>query len=185
MSDSLWLHGLQHAGLPFLVLHHHPELAQTHVHGVGDAIQQSHTLTPFFTCPHSFQESGSFPMSWLFTSGGQSTGASSSASVFPVNIQDWFPLGVTGLILLSNRISKLLIIFGNLNVLLTYMISILRYYFSFIFDGTVFMTLVICLTNVSDTKFQKLNKATEVSSTEKSAVKIQRHALEQLPKRSR
>ena len=45
--------------------------------------------------------SGSFPMSWLFKSGGQSFGASASASVFPMNIQSWFPLGLTGLILLS------------------------------------------------------------------------------------
>ena len=56
----------------------------------------------------------------FFTSGGQSTGASSSASVFPVNIQSWFPLGLTGLIsLLFTRFSKLLIIFGNLHVKLT------------------------------------------------------------------
>ena len=48
-----------------------------------------------------FPESGSFPMSWLFISGGQSTGASASASVLPMNIQDWFPLGLTGLISLQ------------------------------------------------------------------------------------
>jgi len=50
---------------------------------------------------------GSFPMSWLFASGGQSIGASASASVFPVNIQDWFPLGLTGLILQSKGLSRI------------------------------------------------------------------------------
>ena len=45
-----------------------------------------------FSCPQSFPASGSFPVSWLFASGGQSIGASASASVPPMNIQDWFPL---------------------------------------------------------------------------------------------
>ena len=53
---------------------------------------------PFFPCLQSFPASGSFPMTWLFASGGQSIGASVSASVLPVNIQGWFPLGWTGLI---------------------------------------------------------------------------------------
>ena len=52
----------------------------------------------FSFCLQSFQASESFPMSWLFTSGSQSIGASASASVLPMNIQDWFPLGLTGLI---------------------------------------------------------------------------------------
>ena len=51
-----------------------------------------------FSCPQSFPASGSFANSQLFSSGGQSTGASVSASVLPMNIQDWFPLGWTGLI---------------------------------------------------------------------------------------
>ena len=50
------------------------------------------------SCLQSFPASGSFPMSWLFASGGQSIWASASASVLPVNIQGWFPLGLTGLI---------------------------------------------------------------------------------------
>ena len=53
---------------------------------------------PFPSCPQSFPESGSFPMSWLFISGGQTIGASASVSIFPMNIQGWFPLGLTGLI---------------------------------------------------------------------------------------
>ena len=57
----------------------------------------------FSFCLQSFPISGSFPMSWLFTSGGQSIGASASASVPPVNIQGWFPLGLTGLVSLQFR----------------------------------------------------------------------------------
>ena len=53
---------------------------------------------PFSSCLQSFPASGSFPMSWFFTAGGPSTGASASALVLPMNIQDWFPLGLTGLI---------------------------------------------------------------------------------------
>ena len=60
-------------------------------------------VAPFFSCLRSFSASGSFPMSWLFISGGQSTGASASASVLPMNIQDWFPLGLTGLISLQSK----------------------------------------------------------------------------------
>ena len=56
----------------FPVLHQLPELAQTHVHWVGDAIQPSHPVTPFSSCPQSFPASGSFPVSQLFISGSQS-----------------------------------------------------------------------------------------------------------------
>ena len=62
------------------------------------------SVTPFSSCPQSFPASGSFPMSQLFTSGGQSIGASASASVLPMNIQDWFPLELTGLILLVSEL---------------------------------------------------------------------------------
>ena len=58
---------------------------------------------PFSSCLQSFPASGSFPMSWLFASGGQSIGASASASVLPVNIQDWFHLGLTSLISLQSK----------------------------------------------------------------------------------
>ena len=56
-----------------------------------------------FSCLQSFPASGSFPMSWIFTSGGQSIRASASASVLPMNIQDWFPLGWTGWISLQSK----------------------------------------------------------------------------------
>jgi len=73
----------------FPVHHQHPELAQTHVHQVGDDIKPiSSSVIPFSSCLDSFAASGSFPTTQFFTSGGQSIGASASASVFPMNIQD-------------------------------------------------------------------------------------------------
>ena len=75
----------------------------------------SSPVVPFSSYPQSFPVSVSFPMSQFFTSGGQSIGASSSASVLPVNIQDWSPLGLTGLIsLLSKGLSR---IFSSTTVL--------------------------------------------------------------------
>ena len=95
MSDSLWPHGLQHARLPCpsptpgafsnlcpLSRWYHPTI--------------SSSVVPFSSCLQSFPGSGSFPMSWLFLSGGQSIGVSASASVISMNIQGWFPLGLTG-----------------------------------------------------------------------------------------
>ena len=67
----------------------------------------SSSIIPFSSCLHSFPLSGSYPMSQLFTSGGQIIGASASASVLPIKIQLWFPLRLTGLIsLLSNGLSR-------------------------------------------------------------------------------
>ena len=68
----------------------------------------SSSVVPFSSCLQSFPASGSFPMSWLFTLCGQSIGASASASALSMNVQGWFPLGLTGLIsLLSKRLSSL------------------------------------------------------------------------------
>ena len=89
--------------LGFLVLHHLPELAQTHVHWVSDAIQPSHPLSPPSPPAFIFPASGSFSMSQFFTSGGQSIRVSASASALPMNIQDWFPLGLTGWISLQSK----------------------------------------------------------------------------------
>ena len=94
-------------GVP--VLHHLPELAQTHVHQVGDMIQPSHPLwSPSSLAFNLSQHQGLFKdLSQLFTSGGKSIGVSASASVLPMNIQDWFPLGWTGWIsLLSKSLSR-------------------------------------------------------------------------------
>ena len=86
----------------FPVPHWLPEFAQTHVHWVGNAIQMSILYCPR-SCPQSFPASGSFLISRLFASGGQSTGASASASVLPMNIQGQFPLGLIGLISLQSK----------------------------------------------------------------------------------
>ena len=67
----------------------------------------SSSAIPFSSCLQSFPASGSFPMSQLFSWGGQSSGVSASASVLPMNIQNWFPLGCTGLVsLLSKGLSR-------------------------------------------------------------------------------
>ena len=81
--------------LGFPVLHYLPEFAQTHVRWISDAIQPSHLLLP--PCPFAFNLSHhqDFSVSQLFASGSQSIGASVSASVLPMNIQDCFPLGLT------------------------------------------------------------------------------------------
>ena len=63
----------------------------------------SSSIIPFSSCLQSFPASGSFQISQFFTSGGQSTGATTSASVLPMNIQDWFSLGLTGLISLQSK----------------------------------------------------------------------------------
>ena len=90
--------------LGFPVLHHLPEFAQTHVHWVSDTIQPSHPLlSPSPPALNLFPASGSFLLSQFFASGGQSTGVSASASVLPVNIQDWSPLGWTGCISLQSK----------------------------------------------------------------------------------
>ena len=89
----------------FPVLHPLPELDQTHVHWVGNAIQPSHPLliVSFSSCLQSLPASVSFLMSRLLASGGQSIGASALASVLPMDIQDWFPLGLTDLISLESK----------------------------------------------------------------------------------
>ena len=87
----------------FPIHHQHLELAQTHIHRVSDAIQPSHPLSSTSSCLQFFPASGSFPVNWLLASGGQSIWASASASVFPMNIQGRFPLGLTGLISLQSK----------------------------------------------------------------------------------
>ena len=87
----------------FPVHHQLPEPTQTHVRHDSDSIQPSHPVIPFSSCLQSFTASGSFPVSQFFALGGQSIGASASASVLPMNIQDWFPLGLTGWISLQSE----------------------------------------------------------------------------------
>ena len=88
----------------FPVLHYLPEFAQTHMHWVSDAIQPSHPL--LLSSPSAFSlfpTSGSFLMTQLFASGGQSVGASASASIPPISIQGWFSLELTDLISLQSK----------------------------------------------------------------------------------
>ena len=89
----------------FPVYHQLPELAQIHVHWLGNAIQLSHPLLSpsSSSCLQSFSALWSFPVSQFFTSGGQHIGASASASVFAMNIQDSFSLGLTGWISLQSK----------------------------------------------------------------------------------
>ena len=95
VSDSLRPHGLQHVRLlcpspsSGVCLSSCPFNQQCH-----PTVSSSATL--FSSCLQSFPASGSFPMNWLFMSGGRSVGASTSASVLPMSIQSWFPLGLTG-----------------------------------------------------------------------------------------
>ena len=87
-QSCLTLCDAMNRSMPGLPVHHQLlEFTQTQVLRVGDAIQPSHPLVPFSSYPQYFPASGSFPMSQLFSSGGQSPAASSSASVLPMNIQ--------------------------------------------------------------------------------------------------
>ena len=79
------------------------QLAQTHVHRVGDANQPSHPLSSPSPPAFNLSQYQGLLRSQFFISGGQSIKASASASVFPMNIQDWFPLGWTGWISLQSR----------------------------------------------------------------------------------
>ena len=102
MSDSLRPHGPQHRRLPC------PPPAPGACSNSRPLSQWWHPTTsssviPFSSCLQSFPESGSFPMSQFFASGGQSIRASAAASVLPMSIQDWFPLGWTDLISLQSR----------------------------------------------------------------------------------
>ena len=102
LSDSLQLHGLQHARLPC------PSPTPGACSNSCPSNWWCHptissSVIPFFSCFQAFPAAGSFPMSQLFTSGGQSIGASASISILPMNIQDWFPLGWTGWISLQSK----------------------------------------------------------------------------------
>ena len=90
----------------FPVLHYFPEFAHAHIHWVNDDIQPSHPLLPPSLALNLSQHQGLFQWVGSSHSGGQSFGASTSASVLPMNIQGWFPLGLTNLIVLLPRDSQ-------------------------------------------------------------------------------
>ena len=102
VSDSLQPHGLQHDGPP------RPSPTPRDNSNSCTSSWWCHptissTVITFCSCLQSFPASGSFPVSHFFTSGGQNIGVSASASVLPMNIQDWFPLGLTGWISLKSK----------------------------------------------------------------------------------
>ena len=100
--DSLRPCGLQHARVSCLSLS--PRIcSDSHPLSWWCHPTISSSAIPFSSCLQSFPASGSFPVNWLFASGGQSIGASASASILPMNIQGWFPLGLTGLIFLQSK----------------------------------------------------------------------------------
>ena len=93
----------------------------------------SSSVVPFSSCLQAFPTSGSFLVNWLFTSGGQSIGVAASASVLPMDIQDWFPLGWTGLISLQSK---------GLSSLLQHLSSkVLILQHSAFFNGSVFTSI--------------------------------------------
>jgi len=102
MSNSLWYNGLQHASLPC------PSPTPRDDSNSCPSCQWRHptissSVVPFSSCPQSLPASESFPMSQLFAWGGQRIGVSALASFLPMNIQDWFPLGLTGWISLQSK----------------------------------------------------------------------------------
>ena len=130
MSDSLWPHGLQHTRPPCPSLS--PEICSNSCplcwwcHST-----MSSSVALFSSFPQSFPPSRSYPICWLFASGGQSIGASILASVLPMNIQDGFPFWSTGLISLQSKgLSR---VFPS--------ITILKHQLKYIFP----CNLIICL----------------------------------------
>ena len=102
----LTVYNLMDCSMPgFPVLHYLPEFAQIHVHWVSVTISSS--ASSFSFCLQFFPTSASFTMSQILTPGGQSIGVSALASVLPMNIQEWIPLGLIVLIsLLSKGLSR-------------------------------------------------------------------------------
>jgi len=102
MSDALWPHELQHSRPPC-------PSPTPRVHSNSCPLSQwchptiSFSVVPFSSYLQSFSASGSFQMSHFFTSGGQSIGVSASATLLPMNVQDWFPLGCNGWISLQSK----------------------------------------------------------------------------------
>ena len=102
VSNSLWPHEPQHARPPCL-----PPTPRVYPHSCPLSRWRNPTISssvvPFSSCLQSFPAPGSFPMSQLFSSGGQSVGVSALASVLPMNTQGWSPLGWTGWISLQSK----------------------------------------------------------------------------------
>ena len=105
MSDSLWCHELQHARFPWVSI----SLSFLKLMSIESVTPSNHFILccPLLLLPSIFPSIRVFPVSQLFAPGSQSIGVSASALVLPMNIQGWFPLGLTGLIsLLSKGLSR-------------------------------------------------------------------------------
>ena len=138
---------------PDLPVHHHLlELPQTHVHWVNDAILISSSVVPFSSCPQSFPASGSYPMNWLFASGGQGIGA--SASVLPMNIQGWFPLELTGWVSLQSK--GLTRVFSNTTVHHFFMVQLSHPYMTT--EKEIALTIRTFVTKVMSLLFNMLSR---------------------------
>ena len=144
VSEFLLLNGLQHTRLPC------PSLSPRVCSNSCPLSQWCHptissSVAPVSFCPPCFPAWGSFPVSRLFASGGQNIGA--SASVLPVNIQDWFPLGLTDLIfLLSKRLPRVFSITTVWKHSAFFMVQLLQLYMTI--GKTVALTIWIFVTKV-------------------------------------
>ena len=155
MSNSLQSHGLQHTQLPC------PSLSPTVCSNSCPLSWWCHptfssSVAPFSSCLQSFPASGSFPMSQLFILGSQNIGASASASVLPMSIQVWFPLGLTGLIsLLSKELSR---VFSSITIQFSSVQSLSH--------GRLFVTpwIAACQASLSITNSQSLPKLISIES---------------------
>ena len=145
VCDSLRPHGLQHARLPC------PSPTPRACSNLCPLSRWCHptissSVVPFSCCPQSFPASGSFPMSQLFASGGPRTGASASASVLPMNIQCWFPLGLAGLISLqSKRLSRVfskITVQNHLSQYNFHFVLLLNICFNLSFNLKLFKTII-------------------------------------------
>ena len=147
LSDHLWPHGLQHTRLPC-------PSPTPGVYSNSCPLSRwchstiSSSIVPFSSHLQSFPESGSFPTIQFFISGGQKIRVSASASVLPVNIQDWFPLGWTGWIsLLSKRLSR---VFSTTTVQKPQFIRAQLTLFLFIYSFIYFyFTIMYCFCHTS------------------------------------
>ena len=147
---------------PWTVEHQAPlnlEFVQFDVHWVGDAIQPSHPVVLFSSCLQSFSTSESFPVSWLFRAGGQSTGA--SASVLLVSIQGWSPLWLTGLISLQSKRPSSLLQYHNLKASILqhsafFMVHLLHLYMSI--GQTIALTIRTFVGKVMPLLFNMLSR---------------------------
>ena len=157
MSDSLWPNGLQHTRLLCpsppprawsnscpLSLWCHPTI--------------SSSVIPFSSYFQSLPASGSFPMTQLFASGGQNIRASASASILPMNIQDWFPLELTGLISLQSR-------------------GLSRVFSTPQFKSIDFLVLCLLYANCLENHFKDFIQSAEYASGEGSCVANKLHLI--------